>query len=480
MTGGASEERLSGADGEGQDVPPQMDLESCWRKIAKQQELLRQQQQTLDLLVGEVRALRLQQDATPTGNAKVSLDDLAKVLDRKGAPPPDVYDVDYGGSFKAFLKQFEDYCVGKFSGDSRERWTGELAKFLKGELLDMFRVFGGGVVSYSNMKKKLVSHCETELEKCETRKREKYIAASLGPDETPYMYALRLEHLFTAAYPGRETEMDVELTMKFLSSVPAFIKASLERELNILKTIYATEVVEWSKIKSLLKTQSGVSMRDQTSAQAPRPIKEEPIWFTSSNVYNLSATPQANVQRPSRDRQRSGPSKTHRSRSFSQSRPRGAAGSMGPPRGFTQTGFPRPRCDYCNMPGHTEKICWRRLGCAGLPTPRCDFCDLPGHTEKICWRRLGCCLRCGSTDHRMRDCSLPLTRGSSRSQNTRPESRSPPKRGTTSNVNRARSFDQQQYLATTSLNPNSPSWSPAGNSGGRQTVGESTQWPLNH
>ncbi|CAA0843087.1 Unknown protein [Striga hermonthica] len=38
------------------------------------------------------------------------------------------------------------------------------------------------------------------------------------------------------------------------------------------------------------------------------------------------------------------------------------------------------------------------------PPPLCSHCSMAGHTPNDCWRKLGKCLRCGSSQHQIKDC----------------------------------------------------------------------------
>ena len=443
-----------------QEFPQPMDLESCWRQLAQQNVTIQAQQKMLEDILGELHLLRQEKN-----NPQVSLTDLTKALDKKEAPPPCEFTIDSGKSFAWFLSQFESYCSGKFTEYSKERWTGELSKHLKGEILEMFHVYGGDEIPYSDMKVKLTTYCDSEMEKGKIRKREKYMFAALGPDESVYMYANRLERLFLAAYPGRESDMEIELPMKLLSSVPATTRVNLERDLSVVRAASLSGSISWANVKEMVKSQKASSLSPHIPTSTQRLPKNEPIWFTSSNVNNMSMSPPQNPPERSRERQRSGYPRAFRSRSFARTPPQGPS---------------VPRRSYGGQPQYAGPA--RKNYNSGFVVSRCDFCDFPGHTVDICWRRLGCCLRCGSADHRMRDCHLPLTRSSRRNEFVpgRQESRSPPKRGVNYSNRRTRSLDQQRYLHTTPLNPNSPAWQPNNGNPHQGRMGEDNQWALNH
>ena len=103
-------------------------------------------------------------------------------------------------------------------------------------------------------------------------------------------------------------------------------------------------------------------------------------------------------------------------------------------------------CGYCRRVGHTTEDCWKRRGlclkCGAsdheikdcqrykikevevpvedplLPTDvraekviLCSFCQLSGHVRAECWRAKKLCLICGSSDHRAKLCPRSFRRG---------------------------------------------------------------------
>ena len=54
------------------------------------------------------------------GSGQTTVDDLVSALarlDNRSVPRPEVFDLDSGRPFDSFLKDFESYCSGTFTGD---------------------------------------------------------------------------------------------------------------------------------------------------------------------------------------------------------------------------------------------------------------------------------------------------------------------------------------------------------------------------
>ena len=172
------------------------------------------------------------------------------------------------------------------------------------------------------------------------------------------------------------------------------------------------------------------------------------IWFTSTSVDKQTSNEKPKQdhyrgRQPQRDQRQ-----TRRSRSLSQN-PRGP-----------------PRNNYVNSQMSNKNPWIPDRGFQRFPRPICEFCGLPGHEMKVCWRYQGCCVRCGSTYHYARDCPEPRRnfeppRPSRRGHNNYRGGHQPqynPSRD--SSFLRSRSNDRENYLRTAPLNPNSPSWAP--------------------
>ena len=72
----------------------------------------------------------------------------------------------------------------------------------------------------------------------------------------------------------------------------------------------------------------------------------------------------------------------------------------GPPQGHAggaQRQFPQKRAGETSNPGPAKR---------GNVSAPCPYCGGRGHNESNCWKRAGKCLRCGSLDHKIKDCLM--------------------------------------------------------------------------
>ena len=483
---------VTGGDGPGsdelenldtQEVPERVEVGTCWKVINQQSEMLQTQQALLKSMMEEIKSLKGKVDKltpkTDHDESKLSVDEVVKMMDRRGSPPPEPFDISMGGSFDEFMERFEAYCRGKYSPTTYDRWTGELENFLKGEIYQVFKVWGGGMGSLTEMKDKLKKYCEADSGKDMSSKLRKLATASPEVGEPLHIYAYRLEKLYVAAHTGTNPEYCIELHTRLLTTLPPKCSEEIQREIDQQKITLGIYMVPWSKIVQMLKC---YSERNANLKSTPENhgIKNDPIWFTSTNVYGSSHQNNPDPpQRPSRSRQRHNNQRQPRSQSFSGG-PQGYPvfnnnfnGNLNRNNGnfnFNYKPFPKPICTFCGQPGHEQKVCWKRLG--GFK-PKCNFCRLPGHEEKICWRKLGCCVRCGKYGHFARECPQPRRQRKSGQQSSSYNNQNNYQSGNHNTQvpyqqnrsqgyynNRSLSLDRQNYLQSTPLNPNSPAWLP--------------------
>ena len=324
--------------------------------------------------------------------------DLVAALSRREAPLPGVFSSESGRSFDLFLGRFEIYCLGKFGEQTRENWTGELGRFLEGELLSVFRAFGGGDLSYSLMRQKLAKHCRATKGFAQADELRRFLSAVPEPGEPLYIFAYRLARMYEMAYPGSSSD-DLALQARLMSSLPPKEAVGVQQELDTIRSVSGVDLVPWDKIVSVLRRRQdrqkiacrpeGLSVESggAISASSVNP----PVWYASSSSNR--GTGQTYTRRPDHAPERTVPP-------VSPPEPAGSPGA------------------HCHHPASS----------AGSQPPRntvCDWCGIPGHYYRNCWRRLGRCLRCGSDQHMIRMCPQP----------GRNPSRSPP---------RARSRDPHQ------------------------------------
>ena len=455
---GNSDEELGASGVPQQEVPRKTDVEACWRVIAQQAKLLENQETIIKSLAEGMKDLRAQV-ATLTSkllsddDSRLSVGDLAKIMERRGAPPPTPFEVGKGRSFKKFIEQFEGYCSGKYSPSTKDRWSGELGDHLKGELLQVYKVLGGSEASYTELVTTLKSYCSDHTGNEQSNNLMRFANASLEHGELLHIYAYRLEKLYLAAHPGSDTDFNLELQSKLIASLPSHCVPEIRNQIDTQKNSLEVEIISWSRIVRILKTYSdrvaSTNMKPEgTELKSGQSHKQyDPVWFTSTNVGGAPTNERQKLDM-SRGRQPKNDQRHFRSRSHSR-------GPRGPPMN-----------NYVPNTSFNNTSWSQNSGFQRFPKPICEFCGLPGHEMKVCWRYQGCCVRCGSAYHYARDCPEPRRgygfqhngangnfNGRYRQRNNHSHDRSL----------RSRSYDRENYLRTTPLNPNSPSWNPNAN-----------------
>ena len=429
-----------------QEVPEKTDLEACWRVIAQQAQMLKNQEVLIQSLVTGMQEMkdhmtRLTNKPSPD-DSKLSVDEVVKLMDRRGAPPPEPFEIGRGRSFDSFIDQFETYCQSKYAPGTMDKWTGELNGFLKGELLQVYKVWGGGERPLSEMKKNLKDYCTSQEGNNQSNKLRRFSKAVPEPGEMLHIYAYRLERLYAAAHPGVDVEENVELQSKLLSSLPIKCQEEISKEIDMQKNTLLMDTVPWTRIVRILKTY-GERTKIETRYEPPE-AKKDPIWFTSTNVQQIPG-PNTHINQKPRGRQPQRDQRQSRSRSLSQN--------------YQNQAWNNNFNNQANYNKHQHP----HRNFVRFPKPICDFCGLPGHEKKVCWRFQGCCVRCGSPDHFARECPKPRRRRGSMYHNNNYQNQN----GSQHPMNeyydtyaRARSCDRDNYLKTTPLNPVAPIWDP--------------------
>ena len=394
---------------EPQEIPDAQDLNSCWRVIARQTQIIENQQASLADVNNKLAALQLQltqliantndNGNQNIGNTPVTIGQMTQLFDNKGEPPPEPFTLSSGQAFDKFIKQFETYCRKKYSADSYERWTSELEQYLKDEIKQMFKLLGGGEVELTIMKERLRNYCISEEANSLTRNLEKFTSMTQGPDESSYMYLLRLERLFALGYPGIDPETSPVLYVKFLASIRESERLDIQRDLDTVSVASASPInsQSWKKVVELVKRRHDRNIRVTSQIKTEPTLNEpfSPIWFTSTNVQ---------------DARYSNPYEEQRSRPLFRGN-----------RGNRHGSFSREywRSDRDNQVTHNRSRSLsnnrntrgNRNSANNVTPPRnqvyCDWCGNPGHVQTNCWRRLGYCLRCGSDRHVVRQCPRP-------------------------------------------------------------------------
>ena len=275
--------------------------------------------------------------------------------DKRDVVTPPVFELDGKMELKAYLDIYESYFEAKFNGSEYDK-TQELERFLKDQLLTVYKIRGGRKLKYGQMKKELLGWFKKQKIRGKSFWQDKLAEARPEENETLDMYGLRLVELAHLAYPKSATEREKKLKRHFMETIV----------INI-----AEKVKDADRMMRATKVRKGLSFVEM-SAMVRELQKEEGkrvTWVKQNAAMSgeNSRSSYAAVQQPVEKMEHSEP---HRTVVISRSNRSASQASRTSSRSSGKT------CYYCNKPGHIKKECWR--------------------ASKLC-------LICGK-DHKMVDC----------------------------------------------------------------------------
>ena len=317
---------------------------------------------------------------------------LAEVLTRhhsnKVAPEPESFTLNSGKSINRFFGKFEQYCISKFSTNTYEQWTSELGKFLKGDLLDVFKANGGSDLEYTNMKDILLQYANDSYETVENKKYELFLQAKPTPGEKLYIFALRLEKLFNTVYPELQAERNIELKTRFLQAIPSSAAKEIEKECCLVKIVNPGTEITWSSLKNLLRAKN----ESNEVLVSPKTVNPS-IWYNSVNASLPIFNP--NVPPPSQD---AGRTPVGRMLSCGSSSPNPVPVQSKEFFSSNLSSYPNARTGSVRDENVQNDRQFALL--------TCSWCSRTGHHYDYCRKRLNLCLRCGNPNHRVVNCPL--------------------------------------------------------------------------
>ena len=275
--------------------------------------------------------------------------ELADLLAGRSAPKPEPYSLDAGRSFNRFLDSFEAYCSSRYSRKQKSLWTPELGRFLKEEALQVYRACGGPDQSYKYMKRKLQDWYASVKVRVSSSRKSLYETARPLDGEGLRIFATRLEHLYRKAYPNKSLD-GKDLKRRLVDALPKKVVNGLERDLALLRAANNRQNT-WNDVLVLLEAQDEAFRRGTNSSETQNFHTAEPWAGVQSIPRNMKV--------------------------------------IAPVKG-----------------SNYERVEMRTASPSKSPRAvrRCNWCKKPGHVYDNCRRRLNQCLRCGDTDHFVRNC----------------------------------------------------------------------------
>jgi hypothetical protein len=297
---------------------------------------------------------------------------------------PPVFEMDGRMSLKDFFITFEKYFHKKFDGDEHDK-TQELAKFLTGPLLEVYKIKGGRRLKYKSMKETLLTFYRDQKVGGKSYWRQQLKDAMPHSGEGLDVYAIRLVELAELAYPKSPVECARSLRQQFLVSIPSSISTKiLDAERAQCATRSSGRHLSFKHISCLAK-----------KLQVEKTSKS--IMWTASK--DSPTAPQHSSRLDTNPRQSQDLRQQHQHAPYSH-RELLQSSERFTPRDGNSTQQP---CNF-QAPQRRHQSTSRTRTFTPGNSPICGHCGGLNHTSSECWRASKSCLICGG-GHHLEQCS---------------------------------------------------------------------------
>ena len=299
-----------------------------------------------------------------------------KLVQMKTMPEFEKFREEEGHDLIKYLDRFEDFCRQSYRG-SKYLWIAELEKYLTGRTLEGFKAMRRFDDEYFEIKDRLIRWYNDEKEIRKAKAKQKFRNARPKPAESAYIYSNRLETLFSAAYPRRESSSSRTLIVKFKTTVPKQLANNLSSQMLSYKMKGKT--MRWHTVQKCARIfDVDCQVRDDES------MGEKEI------VINIGAKKYS----PRNGVRFDGPNNDEGEESFSHMRSGYKVG---------EEGAKKERNGKRWEPNYT-KVNERTVRPPMWQGQTCHTCGRFGHASQNCRMRLRLCFLCGNSQHFMRDC----------------------------------------------------------------------------
>ena len=262
-----------------------------------------------------------------------------QLYDRRDVVIPPPFELDGEMTLSEYLQIYENYFIAKFNGTEKDK-TQELEKFLKDDLLTVYRIRGGRKLKYKEMKKELLAWFKKEKIGGRTYWREKFQKVEPDDGETFDLYGLRLKEVARKAFIKSGSERDKQLKARFLDTIDANIAEKIRDTNRTVKATTGKKGLDFAAMTGLAREMQKEECKKVTW------VKQSP-QFTAGNL----SFDRANAQPSSFSNRISHESRTFRTSSFNNrdhSSSRTSSGSRSKS---------NARCFYCKKTGHIKSEC---------------------------------------------------------------------------------------------------------------------------
>ena len=139
-------------------------------------------------------------------------------------PPP--FEANGKTKLKDFLELYEEYFQMKYNGNSYDMCQ-HLESFLQGDLLEVYKVWGGRRMRYSKMKEKLLEFFKKSRVGGKSHWRAQLLKSTLNDGENLDLYGMRLLGIAELAFPKSQRECASQVRSQFLHTIPKSISSRI-------------------------------------------------------------------------------------------------------------------------------------------------------------------------------------------------------------------------------------------------------------
>ena len=179
---------------------------------------------------------------------------LTKTVVKANRPvlaPLNKYQLNRGESLEAYLEQFEEFCEATYAGSEKERLR-LLESHLEGELLEVYNSTIQISRDYTQVKLALLKWYNDTLQKESQNKVEAFMSATLLPNESVGLFAMRLVNLAKRYQKNPEKKYLDVLRHRLLAGLPEPLRQESTKALLITEKTGGVPLT-WEKVVSIVE-----------------------------------------------------------------------------------------------------------------------------------------------------------------------------------------------------------------------------------
>ena len=298
-------------------------------------------------------------------------------FDNRRTPCLEKFNEKSGQGLKEYLDKFEDYCEENVKGDNRY-WIGELERLLDGETGKALNSIKSENQSYPKIRKKLLTWFNNMEELRKKKTMGKFSKIKYSSEDSLYLYSIKVENTFKAAYPKRSVKTSSKLIDKFVNTVPKRHREDFKRQVRAERMKKKNGKIKWSTVQRVARLIDVERNNGYTSSESDRDS------VTKEIVINIAKEPSPpdNIRNSNSDKRDYQPK--WRTGDCAQN-PKYGGNYQNNAHNFNRESrtYPKPNtenrfCSFCKRVGHTFNYCYR------YKSIKCYVCGGEGHVARNC------------------------------------------------------------------------------------------------